>query len=374
MKKFLIKLLFFVMPLLFVISIPVSLLWSVGENYINIDSILKSNQKHLIGYAYNESNYKYIKWWVMSNKAKNNVVALGSSRVLQFREEMFDSSFYNAGYTINSISEFKPFLESIPKKNYPDYLIIGLDQWMFNKNYDKMEGKVPKKKWSNSFTKYASSKTIQSVSLDLFSGKYSFDIVNYKKDKFKIGLNAEINNKGMRNDGSMYYGSQITKLLDNDPTAKDFLYKNTFKDINKGINRFKYSKEVNQKSITELDYFLTFCKENKIFVIAFLPPFGGKAFNIMQKSHNYNYIDKIYSELQPTFEKYSFELYDYSSVDFCNSNDNETIDGFHGGELTYQRILIDILSQNSVLNNSTNISRLEKDLKKHVNRYVVYKY
>ena len=44
------------------------------------------------------------------NNNSYDVWALGSSTVLQFREEMFSSSFYNLGLMISPISDIKTFL------------------------------------------------------------------------------------------------------------------------------------------------------------------------------------------------------------------------------------------------------------------------
>jgi hypothetical protein len=57
-----------------------------------------------------------------------------------------------------------------------------------------------------------------------------------------------------------------------------------------------------------------------------------------------------------------------------NADDHETIDGFHGGEGVYQKIMINMLNQGSVLNQVSNVKRLQTDLLKKKNNYVVYGY
>ena len=54
-------------------------------------------------------------------KDRFDVWALGSSRVLQFRSRMFEKSFYNAGYTMEGVGDFLPFMQSIPAEKYPEY-------------------------------------------------------------------------------------------------------------------------------------------------------------------------------------------------------------------------------------------------------------
>ena len=56
-----------------------------GENYTDIDEVIARGDKYPIGYAYNESNYKYLKWKEVTTKPRQDVLAIGSSRILQIR-------------------------------------------------------------------------------------------------------------------------------------------------------------------------------------------------------------------------------------------------------------------------------------------------
>jgi hypothetical protein len=353
------------------------ILWQSKENFFQIDNVLTSSEKYLIGYAYNENNYLYMKWSYLNSNENKSVWALGSSRVVQFRRKMFDASFYNAGYTILSINDFRPFIKSLPDSKHPKYIIVGLDQWMFNASYDSLNSTPSTESWQNSFSfspkLYKLFTTYKIVYTDLFEGKYNFDsFLQHSNSLHYIGLNAIINKTGFRNDGSCFYGKQIVKLIDNDTTAFDFNYSDTFDRIKHGNRRFQYCKEVNERALTELNELLKYCKEKNINVIAFLPPFADKVFNKMCESDNYVYLNKIYNRIKPIFDKFNYEVYDFSKVSLCNSNDNEALDGIHGGELTYQKILISILDSGSILNKVTNVKRLRNDLTNKKNNYIIY--
>jgi hypothetical protein len=64
--------------------------------------------------------------------------------------------------------------------------------------------------------------------------------------------------------------------------------------------------------------------------------------------------------------------YDFSTAKLCDSNDDEMIDGFHGGEVTYQKILINMIRKSSILRNVTDIDSLTNDLSKKINNYQIY--
>ena len=373
MRKFLIQLLIFTSPLTICLGYQSFILWRSKENFNTIDKLITGKEKYLIGYKH-EKNYHYVKWAYLNENEKKDIWALGSSRVLQFRDKMFDSSFYNVGYTIESINDFRTFLKSIPEAKHPKYIIIALDQWMFNLAWEKLTSKATVNSWQNSFSIFPSLTDIYPFYKDFYKGKYPLKTLLRDNPILKIGLNATFNNTGFRNDGSMYYGGQIAKLLTNDKRAADYKYSNTFERIKKGNRRFEYGKSVNEKALVELNELLKYCKEHQIEVVGFLPPFADMVFSKLIETNHYDYMKEIYSKVKPIFYNYKYEMYDFSRVSLCNSNDSETIDGFHGGELTYQKMLINMMDSGSILNRVTNIERLKSDLAKNKNNYIIYDY
>lgn len=373
MKSFLKNITLFSVPILIALAIPLIILRVAKESFYSIDDVIATDSKYLIGYAYHGDNYKYLKWKKLASSDKKSVIALGSSRVLQFRDKMFDTTFYNAGYSVSRVTDLKAFLQSLPATQYPEYLILGLDQWMFNKNWDDTKEKKDKPDWINSFVKYPDVNTCVLLYKDLFNGKVSLGKLQ-DSNPGCIGLNAIVNSKGFRSDGSMYYGSQIEALQKNDPAAEDYMYADTYERINLGINRFEYCDQINSAAIDSLSEFLSFCKKNNIYVVAFLPPYADKVYAKMNSSGKYVYDKELYNTLAPVVKDYGFELYDYSSVSSCNSNDNETLDGFHGGELTYTKILISILQKGSALNKVCTLQELEKDVQNTHDLFNVYGY
>ena len=371
MNKFLILIFSFFLPIIVLIGVPSYLLWNARENFHSLDKEIENKSPDLVGFAYNENNYGYIKWKNIQSAPRYSTWALGSSRVLSFREEMFDSSFYNAGFTISSINDFLPFLKCIPKVKYPHYLIIGLDHWMFNANWDNLQTELPENHWKNSFTFLPKADVYKQFISEIFKeDPLRFFTLSAKN---RIGINANFHNTGFRNDGSIFYGGQISKLMNADSTANDFKYSNTFDRIKKGKQRFEYGQETNEKAFEKLVELMSFCNQHTINVIGFLPPFADKVYDHMDSSGNYKYLENIPIRLNQIMTQYNFEFYDFSTVSKCGSNDNETMDGFHGGEVTYQKILIEMLNKNSALNKVSDKEKLLKNLHKKPNNYFIYK-
>ena len=81
-------------------------------------------------------------------------------------------------------------------------------------------------------------------------------------------------------------------------------------------------------------------------LIIFFPPFSN-AVNVRlnEMKEKYGYIEDIKSKLRNRGVNY----YDYTNALSLGSSDCEFIDGFHGGEVTYMRILADLSQKESSL-------------------------
>ena len=372
MKNFLIKLSLFAAPVLFFFLPPAFLLKISGENFTGISHFITQNPKYLIGYAYND-NAKYLKYQTLASKNKYEVLALGSSRILQMRAEMFRGSFYNCGYTVSGILDFMPFLHKIPKEKYPKLLVISLDQFMFNAHWDELDtNKNANIEKIFSLTQTPSVHTIYKVWTDIFNKKYDYKRLINSDALPKIGLGAKINNAGFRADGSRAYGNDVAKLIGKDSTAYDFNFSGTLLRVAQGNQRFEYGSEVNPKAVEELEKVLLFCKKNGVAVVAFLPPFADKVLKKMKQSGNYAYLDGIYPQIKPIFTKYGFELWDFTNPNTALVADDEFLDGFHGGELCYLKMLQHMAQNQSVVAQYTDANKLKLDIKNTPNNYVVY--
>ncbi|MBJ6801701.1 hypothetical protein [Geomonas propionica] len=390
MEKLLKKIALLAIPYALYLALPFWLLVGSGEFRFNVDEMVRnavSGVPQQVGFRFNESPYKYLKLKTLSTLPRRDVVALGSSRVLQFREKMFaPSSFYNAGYTVTSVPHFLAFLSSVPEDRLPKVLIVGLDQWMFNKRCEALDGKAAK----IDFTSYkqmdiasvltASHKIYKKV----FDGTVALDQVVAAgrpgacaigaggASLRNVGFNAFANKTGFLNDGSMHYGGQIEKLLAGDKSADDYRFESTLKKIDKGDTKFSHGDHADAEAVRQLKPFLDFCAQKKIHVVAFLPPFSDTAYRRMQESGKFQYLKELSPMLAPVFRDYGYEFYDFSSVSAAGSSDLEAIDGFHGSESVYLNMLLRMLETGSALNRFCDVAALREAAAHKKNRYLVY--
>lgn len=370
MKEFLIKILIFSLSILIFFTPAFIILKCTGESYTSLKSLIEENNPYLVGYAYSDDAYKFLQWYNIHTKSRFDVLSIGSSRVTQFREKMFSSRFYNSSFTVFRISEFIPYLNCITPNKYPQHVIIGLDQWMFTDNFsDEFSHILPASYWTQEYIDYPNNTTYTKVYKDILRGKYNLNILFPDTSIMKVGINARVNNFGIRNDGSLSYGRKIDKFYEQDTI--NFFYAITKIENNEDL--FGWTHSVYSQSLNELFHILDFCHKRKIDVTGFCPPFTDTIYNMMIESGNYQYLDKLPVKLDSIFKIFDYEFFNYPTASSCNSNDLEFIDGFHGSEVSYARLLLDMLSKGSKLNELVDQQRLNDDLKNKINRYKVYK-
>ncbi len=378
-QQFLRKLVLFSLPIV-AVTLPALLVLSVtGEELCDIDQVVSQlpDQKYLIGFAYNEQNYPYLKLATLTSSRDAEVLSLGSSRVLSFRLEMFSRPFYNAGYTIQTAGDFTRFLKLLPEDKHPPVLVVGLDQWMFNTQWCAQATKTSDSKWTeNPSVSFRSAvRRIPKVYSDSVRGRIPLGSVlnQTSDDAICFGLNAVVNEKGFRNDGSFNYGKQIQQLLEQDSRVSDFAFSETLSRVAAGRDRFQFGATPDVAALEDVRQLLAFCSEHEIHVVAFLPPFADRVYTAMEQSGQHAYLSQLAPELAELFKAGDAEFYDFSSMKSFGSTDKEAIDGFHAGEVAYLKILQAMVNRGSRLSQYCDPGKIERDLLAAINSYEVYR-
>lgn len=358
MKKYIKKVIIFLLPIAFLILIPSLILIKSGEAFYNVDNVisLNPNKPYILGYAYNGkgANYEYFKFHKTVD-LKPKVLALGSSRVLQFRDYMFNESFYNAGFTVGTIDDYLTFLKLLPNDYQPELLLLGFDQWMFNERYYNSKEAYPSSMYTLNRSLEADNgfMNILNVYKEVINGKINYKNINQKSDTMYLGLNAVINKKGFRNDGSFNYGANHKYYKDFD-SVNDF-FKREIQWIKSSGKYFIYGDKVNMTALEKYEELLAYCKDKNIKLISILPPLPSTVNKMIHESGKYDYINKISEHLVPLSQKYDKEFYDLTNIKEL-SLDEQYIDGHHGNEEVYGQALkvISKLNPDSQISNYLN--------------------
>ena len=264
-------------------------------------------------------------------------------------------------------------MNEIPKEKLPKCIILGLDQWMFNVDWYKKEPIRRKGHWSRAHQHFPNFENVQKVYSKILFNELSYfeSIENSLKSNNKIGLFAILNGSGMKSDGSHKYLNAKTK-------DKILSYEKKFSDtinrINEGKLRFEYGKYPRQQSFEDIIFILELLKSYELDVIAFFPPFANVVNDkIYSVRHKYDYIMKSSEQLKLIFKNFEYEFWDYSTPSTIKSNNDEFKDGYHAGELTHVKILLNMSENSSAIKKYINYDSLKNDIKNtKKNKFIIY--
>lgn len=368
MKKFVKNILLFLLPVLLIIS-AVGAFYFIAKRIGELNSIemnvelQRNNPECLIGLGYNEQNQYYK--LLNANFYESPIISLGTSRVMQFKQECFAVSFYNCGGAVSgNYNEYRNYLQNLDYT--PETVIVGLDAWVFNDAWNRERADY------NDFEKIEEtdrSKTtlIKSIMADWFSKKWTMaDLELYPNN---IGFNGRAKDCGFMSDGS-YYNGDIYR----DPTlSTDYKFSDTLYRINNGVQRFQWGENIDPDTLKQLNNLLFYCKTNNINVIGFLAPFAPSIYEEMSESGNYHYLDEIAPACQDLFNQYEYEFYNYMDGTSLNMTDNNFLDGFHGSEIVYGHILEDMIENGSSVGRYVDLNRTKRLLENAYDDFVFEK-
>jgi hypothetical protein len=200
------KVLLFFSPLLVLVALFEIVLWRTGETW-TIKHVIEEQHRNpnalFLRGILDQGFYRYKLLQFEAQRPK--VLVLGSSRVMEFRREMFgvrSNEFFNAGGMIQDLSDLHQFAEKLTTANAPEVIILGLDLWWFNGNKPLLQGlnsgltrdaALDWQEHARAFRRFKSSKS-RSPALKAL-----------RANSGNIGIEARASGVGFRPDGSMQY-------------------------------------------------------------------------------------------------------------------------------------------------------------------------
>ena len=322
-----------VMPLIFLINFV--FLLNAGE-FERIDNIIKIQSQHdaLFYSALRHITYPYK--LSLFHQVKPRIVAVGSSRVFQIRSPYFTGSFVNMGGAMGSFKDGEAILREMAASHKPEVVLMGLDPWWFG------SGAVT----SQMGTSNATGQEFQIDMLVMPCDWLIWKKVSYQ-NYFKvllgktsnlfpaIGVYAVERHEGFYRDGSFFNLGTVTGLY----KFNDQKFERLASLIKTGAYSWKHDKSINKERWKEFVSMVTFAQQENIHLITFLTPLPAKLIDLMDSmGDNYAYIDELRAML-PEVSKHYYDFYDPRSF---GSSDCEFIDGEHGGEIMYLRMMLEI--------------------------------
>jgi hypothetical protein len=355
---------------LFLFALPIGgnwlFLYNSGE-LLSVEDLAKNHYTHnvngRVGLATRHLGYDYKK--AMYQHMKPAVLVIGSSRVMQFKKEFFADPFFNVGGAMNNLNEGFSFLQEAFQVHVPEVVIIGLDYWWFNDKAIKPTLEIkPPKRASHRISlrsyllpyKWLYEKKITPTQYAQRLNPWGLFRPDWSKG---IGVDGILNNNGFASDGSYAY----TKTATGKETSIDEKFHQSLSRLQSGGDRFEYGQQVNEQHFEQLLNMVNFIENQGAKVVLFIPPLAPTVVNQMHALQDeFRFIDDLRLKLKTA---------DLDFADFHDGNqlgsDCEFIDGIHGGDITFAKILLEIGKRDHAFENYVNIVYLQRMTREYEN-------
>lgn len=375
MGRYALRLCLFCLPFAVLFSIPALVLWHSGEGVApdRIPAAFTERPRACYGPAY--SNPVACFKLALAGQRRAPILALGTSRVMQFRAEAFPGGgFTNAGGLVARIADFRAALGLLPTDARPRLLLVGLDQDFFNAARDAVSpSNLAKRTLPPAGTDTVVFNQWPAIWTDLLTGKIPWRLVVRSGPLEGWGVNAQLNGNGFRADGSYRYGTVMAAAEAGEDATRRFT--DVLARIRSGTQGFEYGAAVNPAACTELGLFLDACATDGMHVIAFLPPYPHAIWQTLvgdPADQRYEYLRQLPAAIGPLLTARGFGFLDASDLATLGAGDDETVDGFHGSEKAYLRLLIRLARLDPALARAVDLPQLEARLSRTTHALAVW--
>ncbi len=356
MKSFYLRLALFVLPLVAVAGGVAVVLRQTGEMVPLGEIIARQRQAPVLyGTAYVGSVPAYKLESVKQRRPE--IIAMGSSQAFQLRQEFFrdPSRFYNASMGALPLSGPLLFLEQLPPEALPKVILLTVDSWWFNpKDRDNPggDGYFATPQWSSVVRS-----SWKAVLGDLRAGKIVFHPQASQRFGEAIGIAAANTGWGFRSDGSFRYGTTTESGKNSDgPGFRDYLAEMDNQEGRGAVHAPKHS----AAAVKRFSVLLDFCKAHGIYLVGMLNPYPTPVLARAHKGDDFGYIWDLEEPLKAAFAQRGFPLFNFHSVAEVGSGDDEFINGFHGSEVCYARMMAFMAGRDPVLVKYVDVEKVRK--------------
>jgi len=364
MVRFVITFLLYSLPVIAIFAFPLSV-YVQGREFTTLSSVIEAQQGSpdiLFSLAYSSVNKTYKKMLLQEREAE--IVALGSSRVGQFRNQFFlaPEKFANASNAAVDIQEMTDFVRNLDPDSSVRLLIVGFDQRHFDP-HDHLPSEV------EHVTLFERVKNILSgqwkkVYVDYMHHKFTLtQLSRAQAESADVGVLALINKNGFLPDGSYYEGKIIGDAARLEVLSAAIVEERS--KLERVQRQFQYQGPASEESREKLRTFLEVCRDRHIDVIAILPPYAPALYPQRATDADAPGFagDELSRSLADVFAEFNVQLFDYSNARTVGIQDSEFADILHGTDKAYLRILIDMAKRSTIVDKVVDQAALEKTLK-----------
>lgn len=339
MTAFLRKLMLFLTPFALVFVIVTGALVYIGES-MPLALVVAHQQAGEVLYrptfGSRDPQYKLL----AANTRRAPVLAVGSSRVLQMRDDLLThqpQAFYNAGAPAWQLEQVDALVRGLNADALPEILIIGVDPVWFNADYVPQALPAAASDFDTLFS------VNRSVLQDIIAGRWTydwgrlFDRRELDSGTAALGSRAIINGHGFRSDGSEQYGDFLVGKFLYPPTERQ----RHLDWLDEGAEMYVHGNTPDADALARFESLLDYAQARDVRVIAFAPPYTPTLYARMTELGNHAYMAALHEALRPMLESRGFAYFDFSDGGALDGvTDEDFFDGWHGSERVYLRLFI----------------------------------
>lgn len=350
-KKFLLRFFVFILPLLSAFVFFDVLSIYVGE-LIPTKMIVEKqefNKNTLFGRKAVDHELRRYKYFNLLRKDPE-ILALGSSRILQMNEKMFkDKSFYNAGSLAHTLGDLEDFFSLLPQDSNIKTIFLSVDYYWFGKKRENYHGlKKDLDKIDPVYLWQSHSASVRELAIGLFLGKYTLNQVLERKDNWAgldaIGFSA-LEGNGFKSDGSYQYGTYLKEMQKNN-SYRDREQPPIINRVRGGNSQFVANSDLDYGRIESLKNILEEAKNRGIKIIGILMPFSTEVYDALSNLPEQRKLFKeSRAEIRKVFKEIGFSFYDFSNIKDLDLDDTYMYDGLHVTDGAI-RVILDRISLN----------------------------
>jgi hypothetical protein len=343
----------FCLPLLVLLAAGEVLLWSVGENWPV--SRVASRQSGLATptlYSRSLLSQQFgIYKLEMIKQRQPQILVIGSSRVMQFRDFVFaplDSSFYNAGGMIQGVHDVQSLADQVATGAIaaPRVLILGIDPWWLRDGAGAEESWLLDRDEAYSFAAHV--KALRMILVGRESGKFRQALLARSSAGFpmdSLGIGVQTAAAGFRADGSWQYSREIMATF----LTAGFVDRETppvIERIRFRQMQFSAPAAYDEPRANVLVDSVARLSSLGVEVWAWLPPLSSQSAAAIDRDEELRaLVQACQQRLLPQLAHHGAQVLADEDLRDYRMNDPYMIDGFHPGEVYSANLALAMIEQ-----------------------------
>ncbi|WP_372718227.1 hypothetical protein [Novipirellula sp.] len=347
------RLLCFLSPLAVLVLVPELALWKTGEtwpaSYV-AQQQQSATEETLYSRDFLSQQFGVYKFATIQMR-KPEIIALGSSRVMQIRDFMFtpiQKSFYNAGGMTQSVTELTEYIELLEQEELPDpkVAIIGIDPWWIKSEYHRDKSWLAQQDESYHFAAHVNAlRTL--VRRNRFAELTKAVTHSDRSPYFgyrTIGTAPTKYGSGFRKDGSWQYSPKMLLDLAETHQYVDREVPPIIERIRSRLGNFSVPATLDQERTARLLRLLERLQTRGIELMVVFPPYSSECLDALTTDVAFNpWWDAYQVDLAESLRSRGIPVLEASAAQQFGLDDTYMIDGYHPGEVFMGHIVLELL-------------------------------